>query len=136
MPVVSSWPVLLTLPLAAGEFDGDGVLTDAAIERAVDAASAEYFEQCTTFDAANSAAGELEVRRGSATVDATTPNLSVSAGVVEVYPERFVLAARIRADGDDGVVADVQRSVSPAGGVSDQVRDELIALAHAARHWH
>jgi hypothetical protein len=132
--VVSSWPVLVSLPIDAGEYEPGGALTDDAIEHVFGVASATYFDLCSTFDGATSEAGPLEVRRGNARV--TIPSVTVSVGVGEVFPDRFLMAARIRADGDDGIVADVQRSVAPAGGVGDAVRDELIALAHSARHWH
>ncbi|HTD49742.1 MAG TPA: hypothetical protein VK771_04035, partial [Acidimicrobiia bacterium] len=67
----------------------------------------------------------------------------VTAGVTEFYPTSFTIAVRVRSYGrhDDDVVANVRCVVDledPATGevcqLGDAVRDELIALEHAARH--
>jgi hypothetical protein len=69
----------------------------------------------------------------------TTDGVTVSVGVVEVFPDRFTMLARVRpvgpADGD-GLAASASCSLSPGGAVPTAMRDEFIALAHAAAHFH
>jgi acyl-CoA thioesterase FadM len=66
----------------------------------------------------------------------------VSAGVTEVFPTAFTMAFRVRSYGQvgDNVVNATCRVAleNPDTGtpceLGDDVRDELIALEHAARH--
>ena len=61
---------------------------------------------------------------------------TVSVAVVEVYPDRFTMTARLRPRDDDGIVATALCPVSPGGEVPTEMRDEFIALAHAATAMH
>jgi acyl-CoA thioesterase FadM len=132
--MLSRWPVLISVPLAAEDCDDQERMTDAAIERVFGAARAAYFEQCTTVDRATSEIVGTSIRRGAATVPSRS--VTVSASVVEIFPESFTMEARIRTEGSDDVVADARCSVLLGGGVTDSIRDEFIALAHGARHFH
>jgi hypothetical protein len=82
----------------------------------------------------------LEVR-GSAVV-AGTPlsdnrRVTISVNVVEVFPDRFTMSARIRPADREGVAADARCSLAPKSGeVPIVMRDEFIALAHAASYTH
>src|SRR4051794_30510854 len=123
----SRWPVLLTLSVAEDEMDATSALSDAAIERLFAVGRASYFEQCHSFDPAATEISGRTVRRGDARISGGT--VSISVGVVEVYPESFTMAARIRpAEGDDrdGISADARCQVLVSSGVTDAIRDELI----------
>jgi acyl-CoA thioesterase FadM len=69
--------------------------------------------------------------------------VAVSAGVREVWPSSFAIAVRLRPlDGDRDTPVNascVMALVDPAGGepreLGDEVRDELVALEHAAEHF-
>jgi hypothetical protein len=131
--VLSRWPVLLFLPVGADEVGGDGRLTEAACERLFAAGRAEYFALCSTIDAA-----DVEVVTTSAAqrgVAVGGDEVSVSVSVTELFPDRFEMAARIRPSAGEGVAADLRCTVS-AGEVTPAIRDDLIAVAHAAAHWH
>lgn len=129
--MVSKWPVLVFVPLEAGDVDGKGGLVTAAVERLFGVARAEYFRTCTTI-----AAGDLEVRevRGETGLDVgDDTEVSVSVSVVEIFPDSFAMQALLRA-GDDATMA--WATLAPVGGVvGDDVRDEFIARAHAARYY-
>jgi hypothetical protein len=130
--IASRWPVVVAVPLLADERKADGQLSDAAVERTVAAGRDAYFDLCTTVDRATLHVQRTEVHRRGAEV---TEEVTVSVSVVELYPDSFVMNARIRPAETDGVVADVACTVS-AGDVTTAMRDELIALAHAASHYH
>jgi hypothetical protein len=67
----------------------------------------------------------------------------VSAGATEVRPSSFTVAVRMRSMGDDGdggvlnVACEIslEDQAGDAHEIGAHVRDELIALAHAARHF-
>lgn len=133
--MLSKWPVLLYLTVEAGDVDGDGLLTDAACERLFAAGRGEYFALSTTVDADRVTVIETSrPRRGTAAI-AEGDEVSVSVSVTELFPDRFEMAARVRPAEGDAVVADL-RCIASAGEVTTAVRDDLIAIAHAAPHWH
>ena len=132
--IVTRWPIRLTLALDPTDRDEEGQLTDAGISRLFGVARAAYFARCTTFDGAAGEIGPLSVERREAR--ATGARVTISAGVTEVFPDSFTMAARIRPAEGGGVAADARCSVSIATGVTDATRDELIALAHGASHLH
>jgi methionine aminopeptidase len=130
--MVSKWPVLLFLPVASGDRDEEGRLTEAACERMFAAGRAEYFAECRTIDGdAVEIVGAPAPRRTAPVGD----EVSISVNVAELFPDRFTMTARIRPAAGDGIAADAVCTVS-AGEVTVAVRDELIAMAHAAPHWH
>jgi hypothetical protein len=135
--ILSRWPVLVSLPVAASDCDADGRLVNAAVERLFAEARATYFERCPTVDPSSLELQSSKVDRGLATV--TSDGVTVSVGVVEVFPDRFTMLARVRpvgpADGD-GLAATASCSLSPGGEVPNAMRDEFIALAHSAAHIH
>jgi hypothetical protein len=133
MSIASRWPTLIRVPVGAEDLDAGERLTDAAIEWAFAQARTKYFEHCRTFDGPAAVLSDLAVTRGDATGG---DHVTVSVGVIEVFPERFTMAGRIRPAEGEEIVADVRCSVAPAGGVSDEIRDELIAHAHEARYSH
>jgi acyl-CoA thioesterase FadM len=116
--------------VTAEDADENGLLTDTAIERLTSRARDEYLALCKTVEARDVAVLETQIRNRSATV---SDQVSVSAGVSEIFATRFVLSIRIRAVGAD-VAADVACSMSPGAELTKAMRDEFIALAHNARH--
>jgi hypothetical protein len=137
--MVSRWPVVLRLPVEDGDRDADGRLTDGAIARMFAATRAAYFERCHTVAGSQVTLRDLTTTRASAAVD--DDGVTVSVSVVEVFPDRFTMNARVRPVGPaegDGVAGTAWCSVSPGGGgeVTDAMRDELIALAHGATQFH
>jgi hypothetical protein len=139
MSMMSRWPVLVSLPVGAGELDAGGQLTEAAVERLFAEARDAYFAECTTLDAAAVEVLAAIVTLGAAPVGAG--GVTVSACVVEVFPDSFTMSARVRpvdsGDGDGfGVAATAWCSLSPGGEVTEAMRDEFIAHAHAATHFH
>jgi hypothetical protein len=130
--MVSKWPVLLYLPVGSEDRDEEGRLTGEACARMFAAGRAEYFDLCRTIDGGAVTVLEAPAPRRTAAVD---DQVSMSVNVVELFPDRFTMTARIRPAEGEGIAADVVCTVS-AGEVTDEVRDELIAMAHGARHWH
>jgi hypothetical protein len=135
--VLSRWPVVVSGPVAPADCDADGRLTDPAVERLFADAREAYFERCHTVDRSVLELQHTRVQRGHAAVDAG--GVTISVGVVEVFPDRFVMMARLRPVGPsdgDGIAATAWCSLSPGGVVSKAMQDEFIALAHGAAHFH
>ena len=133
--IVSRWPVRISVPITEGDLDADGRLTNDAVERCFAAGRAVYFEGCSTIDV-----DELHIR-GSAVVTGTplrgSDAVTISVNVIEVFPDRFTMAARLRPADREGVAADARCSLALAAGeVSTATRDEFIARAHAAAYTH
>lgn len=64
-----------------------------------------YFALCSTFSADDVVVLERTVLRTNAV---TGRRVSISASVVEVFPDRFVMNARIRPDEGEAVAADLR----------------------------
>jgi hypothetical protein len=135
MTMLSRWPVVVSSPIDAADLDCEGRLTSTAVERVFALARAAYFERSPSVDWVTADSGPLDVRRGGVVPDGTD-HVTVSAGVVELFPDHVVIAGRVRAPGTDDVAADVRTSIALRDGVTDGVRDALIALAHDAQHFH
>jgi acyl-CoA thioesterase FadM len=133
MAISTKWPVLLQLPIAATDVGADGRLTNSAITLAFDAACAAYLDECTTLDRTTIEVVDVTIAPGAPV--AVDEPVTIATGAVEIYAERFTIAARIRSVGEQAA-ADVRASVLVVSGVTDEIRDELIALAHAARYYH
>jgi hypothetical protein len=129
--------VYLTVPLDDHDTDTDGLLHAAAIERIVEAARDAYFAECHTLRPGTTEMLPIVFQRGVPA--AGNEDATVSAGVVEIFPDRFTMAIRVRVrpgPDDGGIAAEVRADFRVDGGVTDATRDEFIALAHGARHWH
>jgi acyl-CoA thioesterase FadM len=145
--VVSKWVVLESHAVAPDDLDAEGVLRDDAVARWIDDARRAYLDCCAVLRAAGERAGlainceMAELPTGAQFGAPETVN--VSAGATEVWPDSFRIAFRIRSFGSMGDMAfNTSCTVSledPATGeraeIGDDVRDELIALAHNARHF-
>lgn len=131
--MVSRWPVVVTLPVDAPDRDADGRLTDAAVDSLFARARAAYFDRCATIDAPTVGVRKTTARPGDAVAG---DSVTVSVNVVEVRRDSFTMESRIRPTDRDGIAATAWASLSPGGDVSKAMRDEFIALAHAASHIH
>lgn len=130
--MLSRWPILLEFPVTAADIEIDGRLTEEAAGQFFATGRAALFAECRTFDAGSVDIVEAVAARRLAVAG---DQVTLSVSVTELFPDRFVMTGRIRSAGSDAVVADLRCAVS-AGPVTDEVRDELIAIAHGARHWH
>lgn len=131
-PSVSRWPVLLQADVRNEDRDDEGALGEAGAERLFALARDAYLDACRTVEASDLRLRGMSVRRNPAPIGDT---VTVSAGVVEILPDAFTLSVRIRATGD-AVVADVTATFATADPIPASMRDEFIALAHNARHFH
>lgn len=142
---VSRWVVAQRHEVAAADLDDDRAVRGEVLERWVAEACAAYLDECTVlFDAA--CATGLTVRLSVASLpEAALPggptSVVASAGANEFRPTSFTVAVRVRSGGgsDDRVVnlrAEVALATEDGEEtvLGDDVRDELIALEHAARH--
>jgi acyl-CoA thioesterase FadM len=145
--IVSKWVVLREHAVGADDVDADNNVLDAVLARWVDDVCAAYLDRCRVL-------GEMRNRDGlvlRSRVGALPPGarlgrpsaVAVSAGAREVRRTSFTIAVRLRATRDsDAAVVNVACVVSledPATGeareLGDDIRDELIALEHAATHF-
>jgi hypothetical protein len=118
-----------------------------AARRWVAAARSAYLGRCAALRRLlERSALELEVQTSRLPPGASLGRpaaVVLTAGVREVWPDSFAIAERLRPVGGDREVAVnatcVMRLVDPASGepreLGDEVRDELIALEHAAEHF-
>lgn len=144
---VSRWPVLQEHQVAAGDLDADGVVRDERVARWIAAARSAYLRRCAALRRVREASGlELQERAAPLPPGAALGRpaaVVVTAGVREIWPSSFAVAVRLRPVGgerDHAVnVACIVRLVDPATGqpreLGPEIRDELIALEHAAEHY-
>jgi acyl-CoA thioesterase FadM len=146
MSFMSKWPVLAEHPVGAEDLDAGGVVRDDSVARWVADACAVHLDLCAVLRRVLSSGLRLreesaQLPRGAALGRPAV--VIVTAGVREVWPSSFALAVRLRPiDGARETpvnVTCVLRLEDPATGeareLGDEVRDELIALEHAAAHY-
>jgi acyl-CoA thioesterase FadM len=144
-PFLSRWPVVQEHPVGPADLEG-AVVGDQSVARWVAAARSAYLDRCAALRRQREAGLELEVQSASLPPGASLGRpgtVVVTAGVRELWPSSFALAVRLRpVDGDRDRAVNatcVMRLVDPATGepreLGDEVRDELIAMEHAAEHF-
>ena len=145
--IVSKWVVLREHPVGADDVDADGNVLDEVLARWVEEACAAYLDRCRLLDEMRDRDGlVLRSRVGALPPGARLGRpsvVAVSAGAREVRRSSFTIAVRLRAAGESGDtalnVACVVSLEDPATGeareLEDNVRDELMALEHAATHF-
>lgn len=119
----------------------DGVVTEELVSRWVDDACSAYLDLCPLV-------GRFDVRREvralpPVAILGTPTEVCATASATEVLPDAFTLSVRLRPLGGDRdtplnatcVVRLADRETGEPRPVGDDVRDELIALEHAARHF-
>src|SRR3954452_3040737 len=145
MSFVSRWVVLQQHDVASADLDDAGTVRDDALERWIVAARDEYLDQCHELRERQRAGRLLRFRLAdlpTAALRGSPSRGTVSAGATEIFPTSFTMAFRIRSYGsNDDAVVNVTCAVSledrrtgEAEELGDNIRDELIALEHAARH--
>ena len=146
MSFASKWVVVRKFAVGTADLDPDGVVRADALERWLAETRAAYLEHCAAFRGLRESSG-LELR--ARIHDAPAPerfgqpaSVIVGAGATEIRPTSFTIAFRLRptdGDGDAAINAACEVSLedpatSEAIELGNDVRDELIALAHAASH--
>ena len=142
---MSRWVVLQDHAVAAEDVDTSGAVRDDVLTRWITDARNEYLDQCRELRERQRAGLLIRMRDGAIPAGAVRgrpASVTVSAGATEMYPTSFTMAFRVRSHGSaDDVALNVTCEVSledPRTGdapeLGDAVRDELIALEHAARH--
>jgi len=129
--IVSRWPVRMTLPIEREDRDADDRLTEAGVERLFAIAAETYFDLCETVGAGRVATAERVTVVG---VPVGGDHVTISVGVIEIYPDEFTMEARVRPAEGEGVAARAKYRYTVDGGVGEPMRDEFIALAHTARY--
>jgi hypothetical protein len=145
MSISTRWVVAEEHDVAPADRTGDGAIAPAAVTAWADAACRSYLEGCPVLEATRAAAA-LDLVVTPAIVAGPlppAPRAVITASATEILPRAFVLATRLRTlGGDDDQVVNAThevRLVDPASGeaqeISREVRDELIAHEHGARHF-
>jgi acyl-CoA thioesterase FadM len=142
--ISTRWSVVQEHDVAPEDLDAGATVAAPAVARWIDDARTAYLAQCTRLErvrASENLVLRAETRGGDRSLPAA-PGVVVSASATEVLPTAFVIAIRIRTlGGDDDAVVNatcVVRLEDAAGAarpIDDELRDELIALEHAARHF-
>lgn len=147
MSIVSKWSVAAEHDVSNDDVVADGTIADAAVNRWAAEAAAAYLQQCPRLEERRAAAGlVLCARVGDHTGGAhlgPASTVVVTATATEVLPQAFVIAVRLRPVGaasSDPVdlTCEIRLEHPETGAAQDidtEVRDELIALEHAARHY-
>jgi acyl-CoA thioesterase FadM len=145
--MVKRWPVLHEHPVTADDLDVDGIVGDESVARWIETARAAYLERCSVLQRMLDGSGLQPLARtihqppGASLGRPQT--VVVSAGVTEIDPGSFTIAVRLRpigGDRDTAVNAScLIRLQDPTTGtpheITDEIRDEMISLEHAARHY-
>jgi acyl-CoA thioesterase FadM len=148
MSMISTrWSVLQEHRVSPDDLGPDGLVTDDAVAGWIAGARRAYLDRCTRLEDVRAGGGFAlrdQTTRLPAGAEVGAPDLvAVSASAIEIFPTSFVVALRLRtAGGDTDVALDARSTLrleDPATGatqeITDEIRDELIALEHAARHF-
>ena len=144
MSISTRWVVAEEHEVTPADRTEDGAISPTAIAAWTAAACRTYLDGCPVLEATRAGSG-LDLVVAAAPPGGplpAAPQVVVTASATEVLPRAFVLATRLRTfGGDDDRVVDAThevRLVDPASGEAQEidrdVRDELIAHEHAARH--
>jgi acyl-CoA thioesterase FadM len=144
---MTKWAVLREHQVTADDLGTDGTVSDQAVGRWVDGACSAYLDGCALLRRARDRDG-LDVRHRPATLPrgaslGQPTSLVVTASATEIRPSSFTVAVRLRPAGGDREVAVnascvvrlEDRATGAAQPIGTDLRDELIAIEHAARHY-
>ena len=132
MSFVSRWPVLKTYAVTVNDLDPGGLIRDDVMARWIDEAVSAYLSLCTSLPPA----AARRLRRLPAREELGRPErVAVSAGAKEIRRGSFTVGIRLRPiHGGDPKVFDTACEIELPTGVTEAIRDQLIALEHAAHH--
>jgi acyl-CoA thioesterase FadM len=144
--IMTKWVVLQEHPVTAQELDAAGTVSDEAVERWITAARLAYLDHCPVLQAQEEAGLVLRHRPGTLPPGALLgrpTDVVVTASASEVRPNSFTISVRLRPGGGERdqpmnatcVIRLEDSSTGDARELGDEIRDELIALEHAAEHY-
>ena len=146
MSFASRWVVVREHSVGPDDVDSDGVVRAEAVDRWLAETRTAYLEKCVVLGELRDRLGlELRARVDQAPAPerfGTPTAVIVGAGATEIRPTSFTMAFRLRpADGNGDAAINAKCEVSledsetgEAHELGDDIRDELIALEHAAAH--
>jgi acyl-CoA thioesterase FadM len=140
------WSVSREYEVTANDLDAGGSIRDQTVTAWVGEVRDAYLEQCKVLHETCAREGWAPHDRGGPHPTGTSLGhasaVVVTATATEVLPRSFVIAVRIRPGGgdrDDPVnttcVITLEDATGAAHEIGKDVRDELIALEHAARYF-
>jgi hypothetical protein len=146
MNMVTRFSVLVHHDVDAdADLDADGAIRGEVVARVAEAAVDAYLDQCPVLAQACERADVVLARDldlpPAGAFPGRSAQLIVTASASEFAPDRITMSVRMRSwGGDDERVANARCRLRPTGGsepfeFGDDVRDELIAHEHAARHF-
>ena len=143
---MTRWAVLREYPVTESDLDAAGTVADETLRRWVDDVRVAYLEQCSLLHQVRERDGlVLRHRTGtlpSAALLGRPARVFVTASVSEVRPSSFTVSVRLRPDGGDRemplnaiCVLRLEDADGEVRELGTGIRDELIALEHAAAHF-
>jgi acyl-CoA thioesterase FadM len=144
--ISTKWPVQQEHAVQDGDVDDTGAVRDECIGRWVAAAVSAYVDGCPRLqELAAEDTSELTQTPVVAPAGAAIgrpASVYVTAGATELHPTSFTVAVRIRPmNGDHDEPANAtcvvrvnDMETGEARPLDDDIRDELIAIQHAARY--
>ena len=146
MSFVSRWVEVREFTVTPADLRAGGGVRPEAIDRWLAEARAAYLEHCVVLRDLRGRSG-LALRAHFDQPPAperfgTPTSIIIGVGATEIHPTSFTMAFRVRVINADGDVAlNLACAVSltdpetgEARALGDDIRDELIALEHAASH--
>ena len=146
--MMTKWAVLREHQVTDGDLDADGTVADQAVGRWVDGACAAYLDGCALLLRQARGRDGPQVRHRPAALPrgaslGRPASVVVTASATEIRPDSFTVAVRLRPVGGDReaavnascVVRLEDRATGAALPVGRDLRDQLIAIEHAARHY-
>jgi hypothetical protein len=136
------WVVRRIESVALGDLEPDGTVREATVRRWIDAVCDDYLARCARLSALLDAPEHVEQRavRLPAALTGETGDVVVTARATEVWPAACKLSVRVRST-DAGlldascIVSVCDRGTGAEVALGDDIRDELIALEHAAEYF-
>lgn len=143
---MTRWLVAQEHTVGTQDLDRDGLVSDDAVERWVAGARQAYLDRCPLLRRAADRPG-VALRQfcdqlpPGARLGRRPEAVLVTASASEFRPGSFTISFRLRTGGDHDIAVNARCVISlesTATGeqqeLGDQIRDELIALEHSARH--
>lgn len=136
--ILSKWVILQEHAVAPSDLDDAGVVRADVVDAWLDAARTAYLDRCPRLAERGTSAEWAISTSGPAPLTGAPDGVAVSATASEAKPAAIRLAMRIRS-ADRTVDARSTIRLLNADGTAIElgtgVRDELIALEHAAEHY-